>query len=46
MVLKTSDSMIGKHAFYPAESGHVNLVMIICNHCPYVLFRMPQISHL
>lgn len=38
--------MIGKQAFYPAERGHVNLVMIICNHCPYVLFRMPQISQL
>ncbi len=46
MSLETSDSMIGKQAFYPAERGHVNLVMIICNHCPYVLFRMPAISQL
>lgn len=46
MVLKTSDNMIGKQAFYPAIEGRVNLIMIICNHCPYVLFRMPQISQL
>jgi len=46
MSLETSDNMIGKQAFYPAERGHVNLVMIICNHCPYVLFRMPAISQL
>jgi thiol-disulfide isomerase/thioredoxin len=48
MVLKTSDSMIGKTARYIGnmEEGEVCLVMIICNHCPYVLFRMPQISQL
>lgn len=46
MVLSVSDSMMGKQAFYPAEQGEVNLVMIICNHCPYVLFRMPAISQL
>ena len=46
MVLKTSDNMIGQQAFYPAVNGKVNLIMIICNHCPYVLFRMPAISQL
>lgn len=46
MSLETSDNMIGKQAFYPAVEGQVNLIMIICNHCPYVLFRMPAISKL
>ena len=40
--------MIGQTPEYFAnmETGKVNLVMIICNHCPYVLFRMPAISRL
>lgn len=40
--------MIGKPARYigQMQEGTVSLVMIICNHCPYVLFRMPQISQL
>lgn len=47
MVLSISDSMTSKMA--PVEwqgLGEVNLVMIICNHCPYVLFRMNAISQL
>lgn len=48
MVLKTSDSMLGRQArfFEPMVPGEVNLVMVICNHCPYVTFRMPAISRL
>lgn len=38
--------MMNKQAFYPAVPGKINLIMIICNHCPYVLFRMPAISQL
>ncbi len=38
--------MIGKKPpfFHSMEPGKINIVMIICNHCPYVLFRMPAIS--
>lgn len=48
MVLRTSDNMVGRTARYfgPMRHQEVNLVMIICNHCPYVLFRMPAISQL
>ena len=47
MVLKTSDSMTGQLAPKSwKHRGQVSLVMIICNHCPYVLFRMPAISQL
>ena len=46
MVLKTSDSMIGQRVEYLVKPDVVNLIMIICNHCPYVLFRMPAISKL
>jgi len=28
------------------DNERVNLIMIICNHCPYVLYRMPAISQL
>lgn len=48
MVLKTSDNQIGKSArlIGNMEIGKPSLVMIICNHCPYVTFRMPAISQL
>ena len=48
MVLKTSDNMIGQKAWAIGDmvNGTPSLVMIICNHCPYVLFRMPAISQL
>ena len=36
--------MIGKKAHPIDDVKGVRLVMIICNHCPYVLFRMPAIS--
>ena len=36
--------MIGKKAHPIDDVRGVRLVMIICNHCPYVLFRMPAIS--
>lgn len=47
-MIKFSDSMVGKPArfFGPMRHGEVNLVMVICNHCPYVTFRMPAISRL
>ena len=47
MILNSVDNMTGQIA--PAgwkHLGQVSLVMIICNHCPYVLFRMPAISKL
>ena len=40
----TSENMIGKKAHPIDDVKGVRLVMIICNHCPYVLFRMPAIS--
>lgn len=48
MVIKTSKNMIGNHALPIGDMvvGIPSLVMIICNHCPYVLFRMPAISQL
>lgn len=48
MVLMTSNSMMGSRArlLDQMSEGKVNLVMIICNHCPYVTFRMPAISSL
>ena len=48
MVLKTSDTQIGKSAriIGNMKLGNPSLVMIICNHCPYVTFRMPAISQL
>ena len=36
MALLTSNSMIGERPTQLVESGKVNLIMIICNHCPYV----------
>jgi thiol-disulfide isomerase/thioredoxin len=38
--------MMGERPTQLIKSDKVNLIMIICNHCPYVLFRMPAISHL
>lgn len=40
--------MIGQYVprFGPMKKDEVNLVMFICNHCPYVQFRMPAISQL
>lgn len=46
MVLKTSDSMMGHRITRLSHPGKISLVMIICNHCPYVLFRMPAISQI
>ncbi len=46
MVLKTSENMLGKQAPEPAVEGQVNLIMIICNHCPYVLYRIHAISNI
>ena len=45
MLLK-SENMIGKSPrfFANMEKDKINVVMIICNHCPYVLFRMNAIS--
>tara|TARA_B110000211_G_scaffold89529_1_gene104579 strand:- start:923 stop:1444 length:522 start_codon:yes stop_codon:yes gene_type:complete len=43
-MLMTSENMIGKKAHPIDDVKGVRLVMIICNHCPYVLFRMPAIS--
>ena len=45
-MLLTSENMIGQTPEFFADMAHgkVNVVMIICNHCPYVLFRMPAIS--
>lgn len=47
-MLLTSENQIGRAArfFGPMRRDAVNLVMIICNHCPYVVFRMPAISQL
>ena len=45
-MLLTSDSMVGASPTQLVQPNRVNLVMIICNHCPYVLFRMPAISKL
>ncbi len=38
--------MIGSSPIQLVQPNKVNLIMIICNHCPYVLFRMPAISKL
>lgn len=38
--------MIGTRPTQLIIPNKVNLVMIICNHCPYVLFRMDAISQL
>lgn len=46
MVLKISDSMMGRQISTLCKPDRINLIMIICNHCPYVLFRMPAISQL
>ena len=49
MVLKTSESMVGSNAEYyvgPMRPDQINLLMVICNHCPYVLYRMPTISQI
>ena len=48
MVLKVSDNMVGQKALAIGDmtNGTPSLVMIICNHCPYVLFRMQAISQL
>lgn len=48
MVLKVSENMIGERPRLVGamKEGEVNLLMIICNHCPYVLFRMAAISSL
>tara|TARA_B100001778_G_scaffold332509_1_gene338979 strand:- start:6249 stop:6761 length:513 start_codon:yes stop_codon:yes gene_type:complete len=49
MVLKTSESAVGSNAEYyigSMQPDQINLLMIICNHCPYVLYRMPAISQL
>ena len=43
-MLMTSENMIGKKAHPIDDVKGIRLVMIICNHCPYVLFRMPAIS--
>ena len=49
MVLKTSQDSVGQPAQYyfgPMQPDQINVLMIICNHCPYVLYRMPAISQL
>ena len=48
MVIKTSNNVIGKSALLIGnmQLGKPSLIMIICNHCPYVTFRMPAISQL
>ena len=48
MVLKVSDNMVGKAALPIGDMipGAPALVMIICNHCPYVLYRIPAIVNL
>ena len=46
MSLEISNSMIGERVINLVKPGQLNLIMIICNHCPYVLFRMPAISQL
>ena len=49
MVLKTSQNSVGQPAQYyfgPMQPDQINVLMIICNHCPYVLYRMPAISQL
>lgn len=47
-MLETSKNMIGKPARLIGNMtlDKPSLVMIICNHCPYVTFRMPAISQL
>ncbi len=47
-MLTTSKNMISKPAlfFEQMKVGKVNLIMIICNHCPYVLFRIKAIARL
>ena len=49
MVLKISESAVGsnvEHYVGPMQPDQINLLMIICNHCPYVIYRMPAISQL
>jgi len=48
MVLSVSNSQVGNKApvFDLFKEDHVNLIMFICNHCPYVEFRMSTISKL
>lgn len=49
MVLKISESAVGSNVenyVGPMQPDQINLLMIICNHCPYVIYRMPAISQL
>ena len=46
MSIEISNSMIGERVINLVKPDQLNLIMIICNHCPYVLFRMPAISQL
>lgn len=49
MVLKTSQNSVGQPAQYfigSMQPDKINVLMVICNHCPYVLYRMPAISQL
>lgn len=47
-MIKESVSTVGNQAYQFAQfkQNQVNLIMFICNHCPYVLYRMPAISQL
>jgi len=47
MVLAENQSEMGNSAYqFKQLKAGINLVMIICNHCPYVLHRMSAISEL
>lgn len=47
-MIKESINTVGQTAyeFSHYKHGQVNLLMFICNHCPYVGFRMPAIAQL
>lgn len=47
-MIKESNNTVGQLAqeFSHFKHGQVNLLMFICNHCPYVRYRMPAIAQL
>lgn len=47
-MIKESVSTVGRtaHEFLQFKTGQTNLLMFICNHCPYVKYRMTAISQL
>jgi thiol-disulfide isomerase/thioredoxin len=46
MALLNSNNAMNTNPILLIKPNQVNLIMIICNHCPYVLFRMSAISQL